>query len=54
MGVKNFDEIRDFVLKLVRGLRPVAVEAGFEAITLGKTAKEMLDELRKIREILEK
>ncbi|HDO41474.1 MAG TPA: PH domain-containing protein [Candidatus Bathyarchaeota archaeon] len=54
MGVKNFDEIRDFVLKLVRGLRPVAVEAGFEAITPGKTAKEMLDELRKIREILEK
>ena len=54
IGVKNFDEIRDFVLKLVRGLRPVAVEAAFEAITPRKTAKEMLDELRKIREILEK
>jgi hypothetical protein len=53
-GVKNFDEIRDFVLKLIRGLRPVAVEAGFEVTTTEKTAKEMLDELRKIREILEK
>ena len=54
LGVKNFEEIRDFIMSLVRGLRPVAVEAGVEAVAPEEATRQMLAELRKIREILEK
>ena len=53
-GVKNFEEIRDFIINLVRGLRPVAVEAGVEAAAPEEATRQMLAELRKIREILER
>lgn len=53
-GVKNFEEIRDFILDLVRGLRPVAIEAGLEAEAPEENTRQMLAELRKIREILER
>jgi len=52
-GVKNFEEIRDFILKMVKGFRPVAVEAGTELEVPGGTVQQMLAELKKIREILE-
>jgi hypothetical protein len=54
LGVKHFEEIREFILSLVRGLRPVAVEAGVEAVAPGEATSQVLAELRKIREILEK
>ena len=54
LGVKNFEEIREFIMNLVRGLRPVAVEAGVEAVAPEEATRQMLAELRKIREILEK
>jgi len=52
LGVKNFEEIKEFLLKLVRRLRPVAVEAEIEATAPEGTANQMLAELRRIREIL--
>jgi len=53
-GVKDFEEIRDFIMNMVRRLRPVAVEAGVEAAVPEEATRQMLAELRKIREILEK
>jgi len=53
-GIKNFEEIREFIINLVRGLRPVAVEAGVEAAAPEEATRQMLAELRKIREILER
>lgn len=53
-GVKNFEEIRSFILDIVRRLRPVAVEAGIELAAPEETAKQILYELRKIRELLER
>lgn len=53
-GVKNFEEIRDFIINLVRGVRPVAVEAGVKAAAPEEVTRQMLAELRKIREILER
>ena len=53
-GVKNFEEIRDFIINLVKGLRPVAVEAEAEAVVPEEATRQMLAELRKIREILER
>jgi hypothetical protein len=53
-GVENFEEIRDFVMGLVRGFKPVAVEAGVEVVAPEETSREILAELRKIREILER
>jgi membrane protein YdbS with pleckstrin-like domain len=53
-GVKDFEEIRSFILKQVRRLRPVAVEAGVEAAAPEEPSQQMLAELKKIRKILEK
>jgi len=54
-GVKNFEEIRNFILDMVRGVKPVAVEAAVEAeaAVAKQAAQQMLDELRKIRDLLE-
>jgi len=52
-GVKNFEEVKDFILGMVRRIRPVAVEAAAEPAAPTETAEQMLAELRKIREILE-
>jgi len=54
LGVKNFEEIRDFIVNIVRGLKPVAVEAGVEVAAPEDVHREILTELRKVREILEK
>jgi len=54
LGIKNFDEVKDFVMNRVRRLRPVAVEAESEPPTSQGTGLQILEELRKIRENLEK
>jgi len=54
LGIKNFDEVKDFVMNRVRRLRPVAVEAESEPPALQGTGLQILEELRKIRENLEK
>jgi len=62
-GIKNYEEIRDFILSRTRILKPVAVEvhteigedkAKPEAITQGDVSQRMLAELKMIREILER
>lgn len=54
LGVKNFEEIRNFITNLVKGIKPVAVEAEAEPVTLRDLILQMLVELRKIRETVEK
>jgi len=52
-GVKNFEEVKDFILGMVRRIKPVAVEAAAEPVAPTETSEQMLAELKKIREILE-
>ncbi|MEM2929889.1 MAG: PH domain-containing protein, partial [Thermoproteota archaeon] len=52
-GIKNVEEVRSFILNMVRTLKPVAVETGFERVTPPKELEQqILEELRRIREIL--
>jgi len=51
LGVKNSDEVKDFVLARVKRLRPMAVEAGVPEVE--DSGLRILDELRKIRGILQ-
>jgi len=53
-GVTDYEEIRGFVLNQVRGLKPVAVEAAAEAAGPREASQQMLTELRRIRELLER
>jgi membrane protein YdbS with pleckstrin-like domain len=53
-GIKNYNEIREYILSKVRRLRPIAVEAAAETSTYEGATQQMLDELKKIRKILEK
>ncbi|MGQ9581836.1 MAG: PH domain-containing protein [Armatimonadota bacterium] len=51
-GVKNFEEIKDTVLKIVSERKPVAVEVAPESYA-GDVDIQILLELRRIRELLE-
>lgn len=53
-GVKNFKEIKDIVIKFVRGMKPEAVEAEAEITPSEDVTQQILAELRKIREAVEK
>lgn len=53
-GVKNYEEIREFILAKVRRRRPVAIEAEAEIPPPGEDTEEILAELTKIRQLLEK
>jgi len=53
LNVKNFEEIKDTIMNFVRKLKPVAVEAEAEVAAPENISKQILNELRKIREILE-
>ena len=53
-GVKNYEDIRTFLLAMMRGLKPVAVEAEAKIPTPEEPIQEVLAELRKIRQLLEK
>lgn len=48
-GVEQFEELRNVIMQFVRGKKPVAVETYEE-----DTSSRMLEELIKIRELLEK
>jgi len=54
LGMKNFDEVKDLVMNMVRRLRPVAVEAETEPPAFRNTNLQILEELKKIRENLER
>ncbi len=54
LGTKNFEEIKNLVMNRVRHLRPMAVEAGIEASTFENFSLQILEEIKKIRETLQK
>lgn len=51
-GVKNFEKIKDTVLKIVSERRPMAVKVTSESYA-GDVDTQILLELRRIRELLE-
>jgi len=53
LNVKNFEELKDTIMNFVRKLKPMAVEAEAEVVTPESISQQILNELRKIREILE-
>ncbi|KON28243.1 hypothetical protein AC481_02510 [miscellaneous Crenarchaeota group archaeon SMTZ-80] len=54
LGTKNFEEVKDFVMTSVKRFRPMAVEAEAEVTAMGDVNVKILDELKKIRKILER
>ena len=54
-GIKNITEVKDFILSRIERLKPIAVEAGVEAkIPSGDLGQQILEELRRIREVLQR
>ena len=53
LGVKNFEEVKNFILSRVKRVKPVAVEADSEQVTSEDFDSEMIAELKKIRKLLE-
>jgi membrane protein YdbS with pleckstrin-like domain len=53
-GVKNFEEIKDIIIKFVRGMKPEAIEAEAETKPTKGVNEQILAELRKIRKTIEK
>ena len=54
IGIRNFEEIKDHIMNLVKGIRPQAVEAEAEAQPSRGLDEQMLEELRRIRKAVEK
>jgi len=54
LNVKNFEELKDTIMNFVRKLKPVAVEAEAEVAAPENVSQQILNELRKIREALER
>jgi len=54
LGVKNFEEVKDVVMKFVKGMKPEAIEAKAEVKPSKDTNQQILAELRKIRKAVEK
>jgi hypothetical protein len=52
IGIRNFEEIKDVIIGLVRGMKPQAVEA--EAEPSKNLNDQILEELRRIRKAVEK
>jgi membrane protein YdbS with pleckstrin-like domain len=53
-GIQNFEEIREVILEMVRGFKPVAVEAAADIKRPYDVNLEILKELQKIRKELKK
>lgn len=54
LGIKNFEEVKDFILSRVKRFRPMAVEAEPEQLATKAVSMKILEELKKIRKSLEK
>ncbi len=54
IGVHNFEAVKDFIMNLVKGMKPEAVEAEAEGKPTEEINQEILKELQKIRRALEK
>lgn len=53
-GVKNSEEIKDIIIRFVRGMRPEAIEAEAEVKPSKDINQQILAELRKIRKAIKK
>jgi len=53
-GVKSFEEIKDVIIKFVKGMKPEAIEAEAETEPIKGINHQILTELRKIRKAVEK
>ena len=53
-GIKNFEEIKNIIVKFVRGMKPEAVEAEAEVKPSKDVNQQILAELRRIRKAIEK
>jgi len=53
LNVKNFEELKDTIMNFIRKLRPAAVETEAEVAAPENISRQILNELRKIREVLE-
>lgn len=53
-GIGNFEETKDAVMSCVKGIKPVAVEAEAETRPSRDINEQILQELRRIREAVEK
>lgn len=53
-GIKNFEEIKNIIVKFVRGMKPEAVEAEAEVKPSRDINQQILAELRRIRKAIEK
>jgi hypothetical protein len=53
-GMKNFEEIRDAIMELVKGQKPVAVETYGKSDVRGEINSQAMGELVKIRKLLER
>lgn len=51
LGIKNFEEVKEFILAKVKRARPVAVET--ESLPVDDVNGKILEELKRVREILE-
>jgi len=54
LGIKNFEEVKDVVMRFVKGIKPEAVEAEAEVKPSKDMNQQILSELRKIRKAVEK
>ena len=54
LGIKNFEEVKDVIMKFVKGMKPEAVEAEAEVKPSKDINQQILQELREIRKALEK
>jgi membrane protein YdbS with pleckstrin-like domain len=54
LGIRNFEEVKDIVMRFVKGLKPEAVEAEAEVKPSKDMNQQILSELRKIRKAVEK
>jgi len=54
LGIRNFEEVKDIVMRFVKGLKPEAVEAEAEIKPSKDINQQILSELRKIRKAVEK
>lgn len=54
LGIRNFEEVKDIVMRFVKGIKPEAVEAEAEVKPSKDINQQILSELRKIRKAVEK
>ena len=53
IGISNFEEIKDHIMNVVKGMKPQAVEAEAETRSSRDLNEQVLEELRRIRKAVE-